>query len=570
MNLNSRIENNGLVLGTNKPLEEIDRIAFEALQNTEKEIQDEYPNALKIIRATEGLSRQTNLVSHRLNSNKNLDAIDRLLLSREAIYSAVIQLAKEKDKVIDVDSLYESVLDQVRDLPRKKFLLKLAASVFDKQLINLNTITSQTRIKRLVDLIVRGNISLKSGELIPSFMKLFETFKKEGNIPEYVEQYLEKTKSSNVHRPVVKQVMIDYLIKLNLPIDSENEVQDFSQSIYSPYLAIAYQEAINSVKPPNTNDPLDIAFCNGIIPKSNFVVDTFDEVEHQGIIQDNIRAAGMLDYIYYIGECLHVFDATNLLILKWATGVLDIPEGETAQKLYRFHKRRENRSSPEERAIFYKRVLNKGDGQVLQNMVVNEAFPIYWEQLMVEVVQYIQKSENKSHWDSLNNNGVSKARLYQLTRNLQQNLTEHMTGMAHLQVQEDYAHLREAIEIIKSEEIRNYFGGRRQSLWDIIERIVKEEFGVPIQTQAIKTLAIQGNKIFEWIAQFDEETVTGEQFNEFRKAAEAWIIAQASLSSGQLALAPSSRLSAHSQTTPSNNGRGLAGAGSVDNDFDDW
>jgi hypothetical protein len=557
--------NNGQSLRLNQPFEDIDQIAVEALNQTQKEIEAEHPNSRDFINKHRGLTSDAIQVVDLLNRSMDLDPINRFLLSRDAIYVAIIQLAKQEDNVADVASLRTSVLNKVANRPRRKFLAYLAADIFKKKLISITQLNHDKQ-KQLRDLLLTENIpiSLKEGELIPSFMKLFESFLREGDILFYVDDYLNHYDTSNSAsvRRRIRQEMIEELSELNA----------FNEKSIKQHLPTVYNEAKKLTKPSNTNDPVKSVLGGGRSSKLNFSVNRFDEAEHeyQEIVKENIKAAGMLDYIYYFDRYFHAFDVANLLIMKWAGGTLNIPEGDTAGKLYGFHKLRDNRNSPEERAMLYKRVLNKGEGQVLQNMVVNEAFPIYWEQLMFEMLQYIQKSESKSHLDSLNNNGISRTRLYQLTRNLQQNLTEHMTGMAHLQVQEDYAHLQDALDIINSEEIRNYFGGRRQTLWDIIERVVKEGLGIPIQTEAIKTLAIQGNKVFEWIAEFDERTVTSEQFNEFRKAAEAWIISQASLSSGQLALAPSSRLSAHSQTTPSNNGRGLAGAGSVDNDFDDW
>ncbi|MEM9276383.1 MAG: hypothetical protein AAGA80_26040 [Cyanobacteria bacterium P01_F01_bin.143] len=59
-------------------------------------------------------------------------------------------------------------------------------------------------------------------------------------------------------------------------------------------------------------------------------------------------------------------------------------------------------------------------------------------------------------------------------------------GMAHRQVHEDYAHLQDAIAIIKSEEIVNHFGGRRKSMWNVIEQVAKEDLRMNIQTAALR------------------------------------------------------------------------------------
>ncbi len=43
---------------------------------------------------------------------------------------------------------------------------------------------------------------------------------------------------------------------------------------------------------------------------------------------------------------------------------------------------------------------------------------------------------------------------------------------------------------------------------------------------ALKTLAGKGNKVFQWIANFNEATVSDEEFETLIRAAEAWIIAK--------------------------------------------
>jgi len=106
-----------------------------------------------------------------------------------------------------------------------------------------------------------------------------------------------------------------------------------------------------------------------------------------------------------------------------------------------------------------------------------------------------------------------------------------MTGMAHVQVTEDYAHLQEAMAILKADEILNKFGGRRKSIWSVIEQVAREDLRVMVPTAPLRSVAVEGNKIFQWIANFNESIVQESAFRTFLRAAEAWIIAQASLES---------------------------------------
>src|SRR4028119_2029669 len=167
--------NNGQSLRLNQPFEDIDQIAVEALNQTQKEIEAEHPNSRDFINKHRGLTSDAIQVVDLLNRSMDLDPINRFLLSRDAIYVAIIQLAKQEDNVADVASLRTSVLNKVANRPRRKFLAYLAADIFKKKLISITQLNHDKQ-KQLRDLLLTENIpiSLKEGELIPSFMKLFE------------------------------------------------------------------------------------------------------------------------------------------------------------------------------------------------------------------------------------------------------------------------------------------------------------------------------------------------------------------------------------------------------------
>ncbi|MDJ0571215.1 MAG: hypothetical protein QNJ53_19490 [Pleurocapsa sp. MO_192.B19] len=497
----------------------LDPLAIEALASTSKYFKERYYDAKTRI-SEEGITGQIETLSDRLNSS-NLDDTKRVLLSNKNIYAALIQkiLQEEIVRATDLEGLYNAVLRYADREPRKYFLARLLTLVLNGKRIQIKTAKKQWQ--KLADLTLEQGIPIRMGQVEPAVVNFLSVIYKEGDIPYYLDKYIEKDEiDPHNFTPEIRQSMIDYLVNLGLKIKSEAE---FDSGTYDEYFALAYSEALK--RSTITDDPIDIARTKGGKVDWDFSVDVFDSTEEQGVIPANIKAAGALDYIYYIGEAMRVFDVANALVLRWASGTLDIPEGAVASALYRFHKLRDDRSTPEERAMLYKRVLNRGDGQLLSNMMPNEAFPRYWHALMTEVTQYVSKREGIRRGD----NQPSRSQLYQAIRDLQYNLTEYMTGMAHLQVTEDYAHLQEAIELLKMEEIINHFGGRRRSIWDVIERVAKQDLGVTVQTSVTRTLAVEGNKVYQWIADFSEATVREEEFKAFLKSAEAWIIARASL-----------------------------------------
>ena len=306
----------------------------------------------------------------------------------------------------------------------------------------------------------------------------------------------------------------------------------FDKGAYDEYFAVAWQEAR---KKKAGSDPIDTIRNQGTA-NWNFEVKLFDALDQQGIIQENIRAAGALDYVFVLGEKMGIFRLADALVLRWASGEIDIgqpggsyvPAGKFAvvDKMYRYFKLREERLSSEERAIVYRRVLAKGDGELLTRMVPNDGFPHLWGSLMQEFVSYIRKLEESYGDEGL----VSRTPIYEATKLLQVNLSENMTGMALMQTREMYSQLEEAMTILGDPAVvQAVVGGRRLNVWSCIEALAREELGVSLNTAALRSEAQNGNAVFKWVSEFDKSSVADSAFRSAREAAEAYILAQAAL-----------------------------------------
>jgi hypothetical protein len=314
--------------------------------------------------------------------------------------------------------------------------------------------------------------------------------------------------------PTIERRMTSFI--KNLGVDMNKPSADLDE-----YFALAYNQAIRAGDGA-TVDPIDAVRQKGALTDWDFTVDTFDSIEEQGVVAQNILAAGALDYVFNLGERLGMFKLADALVLRWASGTFDAEPGAPSADLYRYWKLRSERISAEERAMMYKRILAKGDGNLLSGMVENEAFPDLWGALMSKATDFLERSEENASSDRQ----VSRQPIYQATKQLQYNLTEHATGMAHMQITEMYHHLLEAKKVL--EHAIDYFStGSRKSLWTVIERASREWFDEAPNISAIRSSAIDGNKVFQWIAAFDQSNVTDEQFQALLDASEAWIISAA-------------------------------------------
>ena len=373
-----------------------------------------------------------------------------------------------------------------------------------------------------------NNLALGQGTLETAVLSIIDSVNKKGVLPNLLEYFIEHRSDFAKERYTdsVRTAMIDYLLDRGFRVKDPAKIdEDFDAGRYDEEFSLAFEHALSVAN--GEQDPIDSAWRrpgSSNVGQWDFTVDDFSEIEEQGIVADNILAAGALDYIYELGEGLGVFRLVDALVLNWSAGSIDVVDGEAASRLYRYWKLRDSRATEAERGMVYRRVLNKGNGEVLSRMVVNESFAGLWRNLMAEVADYIDKTERVDSGVG-EDSPVSRSRIYQATRDLQYNLTEYCNGMAHVQVREFYAQLQECFEILKDPEIIAYFGGnRRKTLWTVIEKLSKEEFGASPNIAAQRSIAVNGNKVFQWIANFNESGVRQEAFEQFLFATEDYIL----------------------------------------------
>ncbi len=455
--------------------------------------------------------------------------MELLLLSNETLYGAVLfEALKENKNAIDMSSVryYESQIRFMLNNGENAPAQQLKSKIIDLALLGNGIQLNEGGIREMLDKQAQYvNFPLAKGLLAPAVISFYNNVRAVGNVPALVSEYLTENGVFNQVTDAFKQSMVKYLLDLNIP-----KVKNGGLSLEQDeeYFVLAYDYAMRSAQ--GGTDPVDNMRNPGMTTDWDFQVETFDSYETQGIIPDNIKAAGALDYVFELGDHMGIYKIVDALILNWAAGGIDVPQGPTASKLYRYFKLRDERASADERGMLYKRVLDKGEAKLLNRMMPNKEFSSLWNKLMREVTLYIQKSEDVSGVEDR----ISKTAIYKATEDLQYNLSTVMTGMAHLQVTEMYAHLKECFDILSAEEIvSQYAAGARRNMWTVIERIAREEFKQSINVFALRTAAVEGNKIFNWIASFNAATVTTEQTAAFLSAAESYILALGQLSDNE-------------------------------------
>ncbi len=483
---------------------------------------DERDEAIKNVRAKiAGAGTTIRIAAVRENlHNRGLDRTQRYLLSLPGVYptllNKVLDAAKRrKVKTEDTVGMADMLLLELEPT-RGQFAKKLVEDVEDRCALSL----SDDEREQIVELVKDGDLVGDSEKFEAKVKDLAEEIRAEGRLPKILDQYI-ATSGIDKSRftDAVKRSMLAYLRRIGVEANPRGPKPGEK---YDELFSLAYNHAIENADGEGA-DPIDAIRQKGRITDWNFQVDTFETVEEQGVIPANVRAAGALAYVYELGERLGIFKLADAVVHRWASGQIDLESGESTAKLYRYWKLRPERMQEEERAMLYKRVLNLGEGELLSGSVANEQFPVLWGSLMEKVTDYITRTEEKKSEER----SISRTPIYQVTKQLQYHLSAFMTGMAHLQVTEMYRQMQEAKSILEDSRIVDYFGnGRRRSLWTVIERGHRDFLGESVNIAAIRTSAVDGNRVFQWIANFDQATVSDAAFEEFREAAEAWIISQ--------------------------------------------
>jgi hypothetical protein len=442
----------------------------------------------------------------------SIDNNIRLLLSNEPVYVFCLYRAYKDDNVKDAHGLLNRVMVYVDEVQTEVQAIA-AEQFFKSQKLDASEIDKTV----FVEQVKTARFSYATGKPVAFMKNLISQQMKFGNLPKYVEDFFASNEiPAEKGTPEIKKKMVDYLHTLDLQISGTS----LPAEKFDEYFANAYAHAAKLGT--SEGDPVKNIFSDVQVDFFDFKVDYFETVEEQAIDRQNLLAAAVLFYNKVLADDLGILRIADAIIMAWTQGKLDIPQGETATKLYRYYKLRKERTTAEERAMFYKIVFNSGSAEVLEDSVVNTEFSQLWSTLMNETVKYIQKFEANENA----NEYVSKVGVYNSIKNLQYNLSVFMSGMVKSLLPEMYAQLQSALDILKRPEIVSQLGqGYHRNMWKVIERVSSEAFNYIPNVSALRTIAVKGHSVFHAIAQFDEAQFTEEQFRTFITDVEEFIVA---------------------------------------------
>lgn len=467
-----------------------------------------------------GYAATISKVSDRINRS-NIDATTRLLLAQEPVYVVLLDRIINTLHITDDQGIYFRLLTEVEPY-RRNLYRNLVNECLESNNIRL---LSSDELRTLVGRVTELNPSPERADAV--ILAEYAEQQTEGGLPPLVDSYLRQFREvyyDRARKPVVAAAMVEKLhavgihvsfTEVNTPGKLEAKKRELNEELF-----FAYTQALRNMD--GGNDPINTVFGGGEATSWDYTVDYFETTEKQGIVRENILAAGALHYIQTFGDQLGVFHVADSIILRWSQGNLDIPQGTAANKLYRHFKLRDQRTSAEERSMFYKQIFNTGGGRVLDRMVVNTDFPTLWEALLSATLDYSERVQTKD----VNPGNVSKQAVYEAITELQYNLSVSCSGMVKAIIPEMYAHLQASFDILSEKAIGDQLGsGVDKSLWKVIEKVQQEDYQRTPNVDALRKVAIEGNRIFVFVANFNPSGMTDEAFDAFADTVQRFVLA---------------------------------------------
>lgn len=465
-----------------------------------------------------GMTATIAKVSKRLNA-RGVDDLERVLLSSPPLYEFLLIEGLDKDGVdpTDHEGLTDNVLRSVRGRPRRFLLDEIVGRILDAEHLELD----DNALRGLAEMVAKKGLGLRAGTTKSSVLALVDEGKNLGELRNYVDRYAARGEiDSDLFTDDTRLEMGRFLAArgLKIPTDLAFERGDYDEHFVS---ALDHSVLVEQ----GTADPIDVARTKGGVAEWDFKIRKISEADRPVIRPQAIRTAGVLYASFVEGEQMKLFDIADALLTRWHTGDLDISDTKTESALNRYEILMRDRPTEEERRMHYKRIFNIGDGVLLSGSVVNEPFAGLWDNMMQEATLLIAKLERYFTEEKY----ISRSSLYKAIRDIQYNLSDYVTGSTPKKTQEMYSNLTEALDIIQSDEVLNYLGGRNRSVVSGWQEAGKKYLHTAIPAPTLLDIAEHSYDIFDYIADFSPDNVDEEEFQGFLGACKSVIGAQASL-----------------------------------------
>lgn len=233
-------------------------------------------------------------------------------------------------------------------------------------------------------------------------------------------------------------------------------------------------------------------------PSSAISIDLPDLEEQSDveIVADNLHAVQALYFASSLEE-LKLFQVVEKLVELFHIGMLPLGKGKAGDFLYHYWKRSIDRFTEAERRNLYARVFGFPGGDDTAT-TPNREFDSLWLRFISSVSSYVRQIQVDDLLRARVPAAVSQEQVRKAGRDIAANLSLHGYGIAYFAATELQQQIREIIDLLSDEEVKNAYGAR--DMWQVVDQVAAMELGGAKNSIRYRTMANSGAIIIRWLA----------------------------------------------------------------------
>ncbi|MEL6240884.1 MAG: hypothetical protein AAFR19_06190 [Pseudomonadota bacterium] len=218
------------------------------------------------------------------------------------------------------------------------------------------------------------------------------------------------------------------------------------------------------------------------------------------INRDRITAIADLYYLYQM-ESLGTFRAVLKLQQLFKSGEVRLSEGRGAMALFQYDRKRVLRYTLSDRKAAYRKVFGYTDGKPPAGSLPNAAFHPLMTNFARNVSNFFQDKRVSEvvRPDNTRESFGSMSIVRRAGLDLRHNLKQVSYGHVAVLRSEVMVLLRDAFEILNSEDIKRLFGA--DTPWEVLEDTLQRHLGERPITSQRHRMAVTGRDILRWLAE---------------------------------------------------------------------
>jgi hypothetical protein len=213
------------------------------------------------------------------------------------------------------------------------------------------------------------------------------------------------------------------------------------------------------------------------------------------IVRDNVIATQALYFSAALDD-MQFFGVADKIRELFQLGMLPFGKSRGGDLIFAFTKKGINRMTEIERRNLYARTFGFPGGD--PNVVPNREFSDLWLRFVSAVSELGRQVNLDDLLTARRPGSVSQEQVRKAGRDLAANLSLHGYGVGYFAATELQTTIKEIIDILSSEDVKNAYGAR--DMYQVIDQVATLELGGARNTTRYRTIAQAGAVIIAWLA----------------------------------------------------------------------